>query len=200
MAKDTRSITITIPRHVTMEGRGATYARWGKACCPPSSNLIYSGYAAGGHYSKTGNSANFICMPTDPDYLSPNSPTRTSVLHGAEYESANSKNFGSDVNDYNVPCAMCHAPKKSTAFMFPARIECPSDWNLEYNGFLTTSLYSHKRNSAYECVDANPDGIPGTKASTNGALFYFVTPECNKGIPCGPYDKSRALTCAVCTK
>ena len=61
-----------------------------------------------------------------------------------------------------------------------------------------TEHYSHHRNT-YECVDKNPESIPGSAASTNGALFYHVEATCN-GLPCPPYDPQKELTCALCTK
>ena len=51
----------------------------------------------------------------------------------------------------------------------------------------------------YECVDKNPDTLPGSAADTNGTLFYHVEASCN-GMLCPPYDREKELTCAVCTK
>ena len=61
-----------------------------------------------------------------------------------------------------------------------------------------TEAYTHNRNS-FECVDKDPESIPGSAADTNGALFYHVEGVCN-GLPCPPYDPQKELTCAVCTK
>ncbi|XP_019860149.1 PREDICTED: short-chain collagen C4-like [Amphimedon queenslandica] len=200
-AKDTRSITITIPRHVSMEGRGVSFTRWGKACCPSGSNLVYSGYAAGGFFNQKGNGANYLCMPTDPEYLSSAAPRTRSLLYGAEYQPYDSKIFATNVHDYNVPCVVCNAPTKSTALMIPTMVNCPAGWNREYYGYLTAEKYNHQRNVAYECLDFDPDGIPGTSQDTNGALFYFVAlRQCNRGLPCGPYQAGKAVSCVICTK
>ena len=51
----------------------------------------------------------------------------------------------------------------------------------------------------YECVDDQPEAVPGQDGNTNGALFYNVLATCN-GIPCPPYTPERAITCVVCTK
>ena len=160
---------------------------------------MYEGYAGGGFYNQKGNGANYLCLPKDPQYLSTTSPSYQSYLYGAEYQSHN-KIFSGNTHDYNVPCAVCHAPKKSTKLMIPAKISCPRSWTREYYGYLMTEYRVHNRNSLYECIDHNPDLIPGTAKNTNGALFHFVEAVCNYGLPCGPYVARRAVTCVVCTK
>jgi len=42
----------------------------------------------------------------------------------------------------------------------------------------------------FECVDKNPDSIPGTTSNVNGALFYHVEASCN-GMSCQPYDPQK---------
>ena len=51
----------------------------------------------------------------------------------------------------------------------------------------------------YECVDKNPDSVPGSAPSTDRALFHHVEASWN-GMLCPPYDPQKELTCAVCTK
>ena len=53
--------------------------------------------------------------------------------------------------------------------------------------------------ATYECIDSNPESVPGSSANTDGGLFYHVEATCN-GLPCPPYDTQKELTCAVCTK
>ena len=57
--------------------------------------------------------------------------------------------------------------------------------------------------STYECVDKTPQYIAGQGADTNGALFYFVRPQCS-GVGtlghCPPYAVNKLILCAVCTK
>ena len=61
-----------------------------------------------------------------------------------------------------------------------------------------TESIGHHRNS-FECVDKDPESIPGSAAETLGALFLHVEATCN-GLPCPPYNPQKELTCAVCTK
>ena len=61
------------------------------------------------------------------------------------------------------------------------------------------SDYRNHHRTMYECVDKNPDSVPGSASDTNGAFFYHVEANCN-GMLCPPYDPQKELTCAVCTK
>ena len=62
-----------------------------------------------------------------------------------------------------------------------------------------TERFSHNQNTIYEYVDKDEEGIPGSIADTNGALFYHVQAQGN-GLLCPPYDTKKELTCVVCTK
>ena len=106
----------------------------------------------------------------------------------------------SAVNNHNVPCAVCYASTKVAVTMIPAKTRCPSTWTLEYSGYLMSEgKWSNHGRTMYECVDKNPDSVPGSASDTNGALFYHVEASCN-GMLCPPYDPQKELTCAVCTK
>jgi hypothetical protein len=83
-------------------------------------------------------------------------------------------------------------------FMFPGKISCPTSWTMEYSGYLMTSDEDNQKKT-YECVDKDPESIPGSSANTNGALFHHVEAQCN-GLPCPPYDTAKEMTCVVCTK
>ena len=69
-----------------------------------------------------------------------------------------------------------------------------------YLGYLMSSHIDHKHQQTIECVDKDPEYIPGEAASKDGSLFYFTKAECNQGLLCPPYDNTRALTCVVCTQ
>ena len=82
--------------------------------------------------------------------------------------------------------------------MIPARRDCPASWTKEYAGALTAEHYNHHR-SMFECVDFNPESVPGSSSNVNGALFYHTEAECS-GLPCPPYDPAKELLCVICTK
>ena len=58
---------------------------------------------------------------------------------------------------------------------------------------------THPR-TKFECVDRNPESVPGSIADTNGALFYHSEVKCGYGIPCPPYVAQKEVKCVVCTK
>ena len=122
-----------------------------------------------------------------------------SPVYGAEYELWGGGPLKA-VFQHNVPCAVCYASTRVAVTMIPAKTQCPSSWTLEYSGYLmsTKALHSHYR-TMFECVDKNPDSVPGSAPSVDGAVFYHTEASCT-GMPCPPYDPQKELTCAICTK
>ena len=178
---------------------GVVYTRWGKSSCPSVSGttLVYAGRAGGMEHTQKGGAANYLCMPDDPDYLSYRSGVQGySYVYGAEYETHGGPL--SAVREHNVPCAVCYASTRVAVTMIPAKTQCPSNWTLEYSGYLMSDHQVYTT-TMYECVDKNPDSVPGSASNNNGALFYHVEANCN-GMLCPPYDPQKELTCAVCTK
>ena len=52
----------------------------------------------------------------------------------------------------------------------------------------------------YECVDKNPESVPGLNACNSPTAFFdLVEPFCN-GLSCAPYDDEKEVTCVVCTR
>ena len=83
--------------------------------------------------------------------------------------------------------------------MIPAKVHCPTHWTVEYTGYLMTENNVHHR-STYECVDKDPESVPGLNAgqSERSALLH-VKPVCS-GSSCPPYDAGKELTCVVCSR
>ena len=83
--------------------------------------------------------------------------------------------------------------------MIPAKVHCPANWTVEYTGYLMSENNVHYR-STYECVDKDPESVPGLNAehSDYSALLH-VEPVCS-GFSCGPYDAGKELTCVVCSR
>ena len=181
---------------------GVVFIRWGRFACPNTTGtqLLYTGKAAGSLYSHTGGGANYICLPDEPEFLPYVSGTSDfqSFVYGAEYQ-IHGHGPSNQLHDHNIPCVVCYASTRVSYLMIPAKITCPTTWTTEYQGYLMTERYSHKRNSVYECVDKNAVGIPGSSADNNGALFNYVQAKCSNGL-CPPYDESKELACVVCTK
>ena len=178
---------------------GVVYIRWGRTTCPNNTGaeLLYEGIVISSLWSHSGGGANYLCLPKVPQYLSTAVPSYRSYLYGAEYEGVN--NIFPSKSNHNAPCAVCYTPTKSTKLMIPAQTTCPKSWTTEYVGYLMAERYSHARNSVYECVDENPESVPGSQAYTSSSTLYFVVGTCT-GLPCPPYVNNRAITCVVCTK
>ena len=182
-------------------GGGVVYTRWGRTTCPdtPGTELVYAGRAGGIHHSQKGGGANYLCMPEDPEYSEYQPGDYVSnYMHGAEYETWRSGPFY-DVLNHNVPCAVCYTSARVSVLMLPAKTTCLSDWTLEYSGYLMSGHHTNPGRNIFECMDKEPESVPGGVANTNGASFCFVEATCN-GLPCPPYDTEKELTCAVCTK
>ena len=181
---------------------GVVFTRWGRFVCPNTTGtqLLYKGKAAGSDHLYTGGGANYICLPDEPEFLAYVSGTSNfqSFIYGAEYQ-IHSEGPSNHLHDRNIPCVVCYASTRVSYLMIPAKITCPTTWTTEYQGYLMTERYNHKRNSVYECVDKNAVGIPGSEADNNGALFNYVQAKCSNGL-CPPYDESKELACVVCTK
>ena len=83
--------------------------------------------------------------------------------------------------------------------MIPAKLTCPSNWTMEYQGYLMAEYHVHKQNSMFECVNKNAQAITGGAKNIDGALFYPVETK-GVGLLCPPNDEERELACVVCTK
>ena len=180
------------------------YTRWGRTTCPNTTGtqLLYAGRAAGSFWSEKGGGANYLCLPEQPQYSSytPGTQEGRAYLYGAEYEAGSYTNGPlRSFHNHNVPCAVCYTSARETVVMIPARLSCPSSWTREYYGYLMAERYIYYRRM-FECVDQSPESIPGSIASTDGALFYHTEVKCNRGIPCPPYDTQKEVMCVVCTK
>ena len=178
------------------------YTRWGSSSCPNTTgtSLVYSGRTAGSWYSYSGGGANYLCLPDDPDYSEYNPGQQgDSPVYGTEYQTQSGQTALPGVLDHNAPCAVCHT-RRDVVLVVPAKTECPQSWRVEYTGYLMTSKATGQHRTMYICVDKDPDKVPGTASSTDGAVLYHVEAKCNNfGLLCGPYDPEKELTCAVCT-
>ena len=189
-------------KHFDLSTGGATYIRWGRTTCPSTQDtqLVYSGRAGGTRFEQKGGAANYLCLPDDPDYLQYRPGTQgDSYITGVEYLFPRHPSL-TDVGHDNAPCAVCYVASRCVVLMIPAKIHCPSNWTLEYDGYLASANYNQGGRTMYECVDKTPESVPGLNSwSKPNAFFYLVEPNCN-GLSCPPYDAGKELTCAVCTR
>ena len=181
---------------------GAVYVRWGRISCPSGqgTELVYSGRAGGSRWDHRGGGANHLCMPDDDHMQYGSGVQEYSYMYGMEYAIHSSQPLYS-VHNHNVPCALCYVATRDTVLMIPAKVHCPTNWTVEYTGYLMTEYYTHHR-STYECVDKDPESVPGLDAYSGGdtAHFYHVEPNYCSGLPCSPYNAEKELTCVVCSR
>ena len=163
--------------------------------------LVYDGLTAGSWYQHTGGGANYICAVKNAKYhLGATTVNRGySQLYGAEYEAWGGQALEGIISQ-NIPCAVCEVSTRSKHLMVPGTYQCPTGWTQEYSGWLMSANKGHKGRTMFVCLDKDPEAIPGHQHHTNGALMYPVEAECTVGLPCGPYDNRKELSCVVCTK
>ena len=119
------------------------YTRWGKSSCPSTggTQLVYAGRAVGsGFNSPGGGGGEILCLPLNPDYIDNPRATSTSILHGGEYDTVGGPH--NDLEDHNVPCAVCLASTRAAITMVPAKTQCPTSWTREYYGY---TLWQNKK-------------------------------------------------------
>ena len=164
--------------------------------------IFNTGLTAGDHYTHKGGGSNFLCLPYDPEYLQVQPGEQGwAVIHSAEYETGGFPPL-SNVNDGDIPCAVCRVSRRGTMLMIPAKIQCPSDWTEEYQGYLMTAHYNHENSKEYVCVDEDAEVRPDSNAaSQDPALLYPVEGRCSGtgNLPCRPYITGDELACVVCT-
>ena len=181
---------------------GVVYVRWGHDSCPSTgAQLVYSGKAGGADHRNKGGGTNPQCLPLDPNYLKhePGKQSHSS-MYGAEYQFTSG--IVSNSHDTDMPCVVCYVPTRTTLYMMPAKYTCPKDWITEYYGYLMAERnHPNHHRSQFTCVDKllKPIIVIGTSQDQNGLLFHFVEGVCGS-LPCPPYEETKELTCAVCTK
>ncbi|XP_068731435.1 short-chain collagen C4-like [Montipora capricornis] len=181
---------------------GVKYVRWGRTTCPSGAQIVYKGIIGGEEHRHHGGGANYLCLPHNPKYDKyKDGHQMAGYIYGTEYEVSqyNGDPFKRNLHDHDAPCVVCFVKSRGSMLMIAARNDCPSGWTDQYHGYLMTERFDHKHSSDFICVDGDPEYVPGSHASKDGALLYPVEGVCGS-LPCLPYVSGRELTCAVCTK
>ena len=176
------------------------YVRWGHDSCPSTgAQLVYSGRAGGADHRSKGGGTNPQCLPLDPNYLKYQTGKQSySLIYGSQYAFTDA--IVPNSHNTDVPCAVCYVPTRTTLYMMPAKYTCPSGWTTEYYGYLMAERDHpvHYR-SQYTCIDNTLKPVTGTIHGHLGLYFHLVEGRCGS-LPCPPYEETKELTCAVCTK
>ncbi|XP_060600606.1 uncharacterized protein LOC132754038 [Ruditapes philippinarum] len=175
---------------------GTTYVRWGRTTCPDTAYQVYTGYAAGSHYTHSGTAVDPLCLPKNPIYDKYSPGVYDGIIYGAEYETSSQSSW-KHLHDQDIPCSVCRIPRNNL-LMVPGRNICHENYQLEYKGYLMSSHHKNVSPSQFICIDDEPEVLPGGHANHNGKLFYFVSGSCGS-LKCPPYREGLELTCAVCS-
>ncbi len=176
------------------------YVRWGRLVCPSGATALYQGFASSTKYDYYSGTSSLLCLPNSPTYVETSRGPPIAVLYSTEYETWN---YVFNVDDYDVPCVLCHVPRTSTV-MIPGTPNCPNGLQTEYSGYLMTIKRESGADRGHSmeavCVDSNPETMLGSEDDDDGALLFFMGADCNGSfMPCDPYKHLIPLSCAVCS-
>ena len=172
---------------------GTAYTRWGAKACPTGHELLYSGWTGGTRHNTKAGPSNMLCMHMVPTFTPGNPTGGSAYVYSAEYEETTP---GTNRQQYEVPCAVCFAPKASTSYMMSGRYQCDSPSTLAYYGHYWASHEGHASGD-YICIDDTYQSL-GNGGNHNYALLYKVRFAGYE--PSGKYDTSKQITCAVCLR
>ena len=103
--------------------------------------FFHSGRVGGERYNNQGGGSNYVCLTESPKYWNYTDVLEkySAFMYGAEYHvNPNTPNpFNKqNLDDHDVPCAVCFVPNRNANLMIPATYECPAGWSKEYWGYL----------------------------------------------------------------
>ncbi|CAC5366245.1 unnamed protein product [Mytilus coruscus] len=139
---------------------GVTYIRWGKKVCPKGVEMVYTGQVGGNSHAYKAGGVNYLCLPNHPE----NGKTfsgENDQLFGAEYETDSgykSSGMKDNLQQKEVPCAVCHQRNRSVILMIPVKKTCHKGWTSEYSGYLLTDHKTHS-SKEYACVDKDAEPL-----------------------------------------
>ena len=108
--------------------------------------------AAGQYYTQGGGSSEYTCLPLDPEFNEKIDGTETGTfIYGAEYQTRGS--IRPELNDQNVPCAVCYVPNRPAQVMIPAKRTCPSSWTRVRTFVRYKPLKSCFTLCYYQCIE-----------------------------------------------
>ena len=181
---------------------GAIYTRWGRKSCPNGTETVYSGRAAASYYSHSGSGANNLCLYGSPSYLDHNDNLQSGArIWGVHYYTSGYglRSFWS-LHYHRAPCSVCLVTNKETNLMIPGRNDCPTNWTVEYKGYLMANRYDYYKIN-WVCVDENPESL-GYSSSSQGRWYPTETEcgriSCQNGVK-GSYYQDWELACSVCS-
>ena len=162
---------------------------------------MFSGFAATSDHSDTGNGANTLCLPSEPEFrpdVVAGLHDRASKITSVEFEPESDFFRDKSLNNHDMTCALCQTARNDV-IMVPARRTCPQGWHVEYEGLLMADWKTGHR-SEYVCVSLDVEAIAGTRRNRDAGRWWVVEVTCVEGLPCDVYPEGYELSCVVCSK
>jgi len=159
---------------VTTASETTVFTVWGKKQCPPSAQLVYEGFMAGGHYNHGGSGANYICLTTS----NPNPPSGYSdgnqngaLLYGTEYQNTGAIDHN---HDGDAACAVCRylSEARDVYVQWGRSSSCSNSHAAVYKGFSMGERFTHHRSTRVCVHTAREMHARSSWSDHNGALLY----------------------------
>ena len=149
--------------------------------CPniTGTSLVYSGRAGKSWYYQRGGGGNYQCLPNNPEYgqYTPGVQSHSRIF-GVEYERPIQTAL-------QVP-VMLHvlsvmSPLESAVLMIPAWRHCPSQWTLEYTGYLMSEHYRSQHSNIRVCWWKMQESYFQVAILTQMEVFYTMLKQAAMG-------------------
>ncbi|XP_057307210.1 uncharacterized protein LOC130645286 [Hydractinia symbiolongicarpus] len=182
-------------RVIKHDNTSTVYVKWGsRSCNITQGKRLYTGYMSGS--SVEGGGSNYLCLPDHPKYKnkSPGTVDDSAEIDGVKYGTS----FEANRSNRVVYCAVCETQTKVVVKTFPAMNECPTGWEIEYEGYLV----AHKKpRTEHVCVERNAQRPKSAAYVKTGTIEKIRVKKCEI-LPCNEdkYNTNNDLTCVVCSK
>ncbi|GFY52901.1 uncharacterized protein TNIN_41761 [Trichonephila inaurata madagascariensis] len=177
---------------------GSHYTYWGDESCPSSAKIVFNGTMSATDRDSIG-SSEYTCLPTNREYPS----DKTGEDEIEDYPQIQpvafvSRKAGTEQKQKLVKCANCRVPGKSTTTMLVGTTTCPSGWDVQYQGTLTSTDYEQVRGELI-CLDTSKSFEDASANAESLTLITEVSPKCGS-YPCSNgVSETTALPCIVCS-
>ena len=169
-------------------------------------NCPLLGIIASASAGATGGGVDFLCLPTNPEWLSTTSVSYFNQIGSVSYQH-NGYIFASYTDNKRARCAQCYTNSRPAVMMIPGHYSCPTYRTREYYGYLMASEESRNHPSRYICVNSNPSYLSYSSSSYYSTSSYltFVRADCSGSgtldeCSSGEYVHGRVLSCVVCSR
>ena len=140
----------------------------------------------------------FVYLKTLADYLADTAGVSLSgFASGMEYNFIGNMPH-SNLQHYNVPCAVCYVSTRTSVLTIPAKTQCPLSWTREYYGYLTSAHNMQNHRSSFQRIASSPEAVPA--AAVILVLLHKCITLMLAVVREWPVLPMRTLSCTVCTK